>query len=379
MGHLRQDVVGALVVVALVSAAGPEAVRANDAGAAAESSTTASAPAAIEMTPDAALARLSEKGRDGPTPEELSPMEAALRQALLSEPKNAKWHYGLGLVERVKMGREADAAARVVLAEASLKHINEATKLDPKNPDYLFMLGQATMSTIKPGDGFMTMADIAGDAKEAWEKAIKLDDDHIPSRMAMVQYEIRARKQGGMLFGSYKAARRHAEKILNAPGGKHLGHMALGNVAAAEEEWEEMSKQYALSFEHAADDAERRNALFSHASSLIDGKKDAKAAMPLVEKLVALNTSPGDYMHMFLRAKAHKMMGDCAGAIPDFKEVLVRSPQAQMTRLLLAECYESTGDKAAALSAYEDFKAKFPTHDRIAEVNKAIKRLGGKG
>jgi tetratricopeptide (TPR) repeat protein len=335
----------------------------------------AETPAApvFTFTPDSALARLAENDTPDPAGPELEAIESIIKQASTAEPKNARWHYALALIERARRNAATEEAARRPHADAFFKHITDATNLDKKNPDYFFQLGEATMGTIKPSDGFMTMASVAGDAKDAWEQAIELDENHIGSHYALAQYEIQARKQGGMLFGSYKTARKHGEKLITLPKGKHLGHLALAAVAAAQEEWDEMTKQYNLAEQAAATDTQRGSAMYMHANSLVTDKKDAKAALPLIDRMVVQR--PDNYSVYFLRASARKLAGDCAAAIDDFKQVLERNPEARNTRFMLAECYESTGDKAGALAMYEEFKAKFPSDNRAEQADKAIKRL----
>lgn len=330
----------------------------------------------LMFTPDSAIARLTEEGTTGPTAPELNAIEAALKQAIAKEPKNARWHYGLGMLERARRDADAIEATRRPHADAFLKHMTEATKLDKKNPEYFFQLGEATMGSIKPTDGFMTMASVAGDAKDAWTQALELDENNISARYAMALYELQARKQGGMLFGSYKTAKKHAEKLLTLPKGKHLGHLALASIAAAQEEWDEMTRQYGLAEQAAANDNQRGNAMYAHANALVNDKKDPKAAMPIIDRMVAAR--PDNYSVYFLRATARKLAGDCAGAIDDFKQVLARNPEARNTRFMLAECYESTGDSAGAVAMYEEFKAKFPGDNRADQADKAIKRLKAK-
>lgn len=333
-------------------------------------------PASFSFTPESAVERLRQENATDPVGAELEAIEATLKQALKAEPKNARWHYGLGLVERERRNAGTDEATRRPHADAYFKHLTEATKVDKKNADYFALLGEATMGTMKPGDGFMTMASVAGDARDAWEKAVELDPNHVEALYSLAMYEIQARKQGGMLFGSYKTAKKHGEKLVTLPKGKYLGHTTLGSVSAAQQEWDEMAKQYALAEQAATTDSQRATTLYTHANSLITEKKDAKAAMPIIERMAALQ--PDNYSVYFLRASAKKLAGDCAGAIDDFKEVLTKNPGAMNTRFMLAECYESTGDTASAIAMYQEFKAKFPNDGRVEKADKAIKKIKAK-
>lgn len=378
-GPRRCVAVRILAAAALVSACGASAAWAGEPTTTAPTTTTpATAAPATEtpaaMTPDAAVQRLS-PSPDGSSPEaaELDAAETALRDAAAKEPKKARWQYGLARVARLRAS-DLTGDARVTKNAEYLKHAAAAASLDPKNPDYHFEHGQAIMASIKPDDGFMTMADKAGEAKEQWEKGLEVNSNHISCRIAIGQYELQARRQGGFLFGSYKKARKHGEHLLKLSDGAFHGHVLLGQIAAAEEEWDEMSKQFALAENLAANEQQTYQALMAHASALGQQKKDAKAALAIADKLVAV--APADDTSAFyVRGSARKQTGDCAGAIADLTKVIERNPGAQNSRFMLAECQESTGDTAGAITNYTEFKTRFPKDDRAAKAEAAIKRL----
>lgn len=327
---------------------------------------------ASELTPDAAVERLRAAKDAEIAGVDLDAIESVIKQRLAAEPKNARWHYGLGLVERARRNASEDQAARWTHADAYFKHITKATTLDPKEAEYFAELGVATMGTMRPSDGFLTKASVSGDARSAWKKAVELDPNHIGALYSLAMYEIQARQRGGFLFGSYDTAKESGDRLVTLPEGKHLGHRVLGALAAAQEEWDEMARQYVLAEGTASTDAQRAAVLFGHAGHLIEGKKDAKAALLVIERLAALQP---DIQMYFYRATAKKLGGDCAGAIEDLRQVLERDPDQRGTRLMLAECYEATGDAASAIAVYEEFKAKFPEDDGAAQADKAIKRL----
>lgn len=325
-----------------------------------------------ELTPETAVERLFRAKDAEIAAVELDAIESVIKERLAAEPKKARWHYGLGLVERARLDAAKDEAARWSHADARFKHITEATTLDPKNAEYFAELGGATMGTMRPSDGFLTKASVAGDARSAWKKAVELDPNHIEALHSLAMYEIQARQRGGFLFGSYDTAKESGDRLVTLPEGKHLGHRVLGALAAAQEEWDEMARQYVLAEGTASTDAQRAAVLFGHAGHLIEGKKDAKSALLVIERLAALQP---DIQMYFYRASAKKLGGDCAGAIEDLRQVLARDPDQRGTRLMLAECYEATGDAASAIAVYEEFKAKFPEDDGAAQADKAIKRL----
>lgn len=324
------------------------------------------------LTPEAAVERLFRAKDAEIAAVELDAIESVIKERLAAEPKNARWHYGLGLVERARLDAAKDEAARWSHADARFKHITEATTLDPKKAEYFAELGGATMGTMKPSDGFLTKASVAGDARSAWKRAIELDPNHVGALYSLAMYEIQARQQGGFLFGSYGTAKESGDRLVTLPEGKHLGHLVLGALAAAQEEWEEMAKQYVLAEKEASTDAQRAAALVDHAGNLIEGKKDAKAALLVIERLAALQP---DIQMYFYRASAKRLGGDHAGAIEDYRQVLVKDPDQRGTRLMLAECYEATKDFAAAIVVYEEFISKFPDDKRVAQAEDAVQKL----
>lgn len=343
-----------------------------------ESAPAAGAPAeTAALTPDRAIELLSPFSKR-PEGAEFDAAAAVIADAASKEPKRARWQYGLALVARARADRAASPEERQPHAQAYKKHAEQAATLDPANADHHFEHGQSFMYSIDSKvDGFMTMAGKAGDAKDQWEKGIKANPDHMGCRIALAQYEIQARKQGGMLFGSYKAAKKHAEHLLKVKGAEHQGHMLLGQIASEQEEWDEMEAQFASAERIAKAQAsiEREaEVLASRASALLNAKKDAKAAMPVIERLVAISP-PDSFTPFFMRGSARKLQGDCPGAIADFELVLSRNPDAQNTRFLMAECLEATGNKQAALDHYRQFVQRFPSSPRVAAANKAIKKL----
>lgn len=297
--------------------------------------------------------------------EELAEFSAQLDAAKAETPGDFRWK----LASAILLRSSGDA-------KGSVDSLTALAKSNPKSAEVQNQLGMSLMATMKSDMGFMKMAGVAGEAKDAWQSAIEIDPNHVMARYALAQYEIGARKQGGFLFGSYSKARAHGEALLKVPGekGRFWGLMALGAVDAAQEEWGDMTKHYDAAEAAAPSSPLRSMAQAFHATALINEKKDAKAALPLVERAIA-SAEPNNYNVYFLRGSVRKELGDCPGAIKDFNLVLERNPDAQNTRILLAQCCETSGDKAAALAHYEEYVKRFPKGQRLSEANAGIKRL----
>lgn len=297
--------------------------------------------------------------------EELAEFSAQVEEAKAEAPGDSRWK----LASAVLLRSSGDA-------KGSVDALSALAKSHPKVAEVQNQLGVSLMATMKSDMGFLKMAGVAGEAKDAWQAAIEIDPNHVMARYALAQYEIGARKQGGFLFGSYSKAKAHGEALLKVPGekGRFWGLMALGAVAAAQEEWGEMTTRYDAAEAAAPSSPLRSMAQAFHATALINEKKDYKAAQPLVERAVA-GAEPSNYNVFFLRGSVRKELGDCPGAIEDFNRVIEKNPEAQNTRILLAQCCESTGDKVAALTHYEEYVKRFPKGQRVSEANAGIKRL----
>lgn len=319
--------------------------------------------AAAEMPIDELFERI--RGGWSFSADEIARAETRFRAASTEHPGESRWKIALAILPRYK----SDAAASI----EALKALDKAT---PKNAEILYQLGQSTMGTITSDAGLMKMAGIAGDAADFWKSALKADANHVMARYALAQYELQARKQGGMLFGSYKAAKKHAETLLTITrdDGKFWGHAALAGIAAAQEEWADMERNFAKAKELAPRPDLRRMILVNHANALLRDKKDPAAARALVEEYITLAEAK-DTTGYFLRGNILKETGDCPGAIRDFLAVIERDAAAQNSRFLLAECYEQSGDKASALTHYNEYLTRFPEGRRAGDAKSALKRL----
>lgn len=303
-----------------------------------------------------------------PKPDEIPSAEATLSSAKIAQPSDARWPIALAVLQRHKGD-----------AKGSVEALKAIAKAHPKNADARFQLGQSYMGTITRDSGFVSMAGIAGDAKEAWEDAVEVDPNHIWARYALSQYELQARKQGGWLFGSYGKARKHAEVLLalRAGNGPFWGNVALGAIDGAEEKWTDMAAHYAAAERLATDSTLLRMVLTMQGLTLLNDKKDGAAALPVAERLLAV-ADPEDYTAFYLKGEALRLTGDCHAALIEFHKVLAKNADAVNTRFGAAVCYESFGDKANAITHYNEFVKRFPDDPRVDQAKKSLKKLGAK-
>jgi tetratricopeptide (TPR) repeat protein len=318
---------------------------------------------APSISPDDAYDRLlAARNLDKP---ESDSIRAAVTAASIEQPADPRWRIALAVFQRI----DGDA-------KGSVESLTALAKQFPAVAEIRFQLGQSLMSTLSGDMGFLKMADVAGDARDAWLEAVEIDPNHVMARFAVSQYELQARKQGGFLFGSYRKAKAQGEALLKIPGDKGLfwGHMALAAVASAQEEWDDMASHYTAAENAAPDEASLGIVLFSHANALMNDKKDPAAALPLAERAIAAGTADQTTGY-FLRGSIRRAQGDCPGAMADFSVVLEKNPAAQNTRAYIADCCEKTGDPAAALAHYEEYLRRFPSGQHASTAKAAVKRL----
>ncbi|MBL8744849.1 MAG: tetratricopeptide repeat protein [Phycisphaerae bacterium] len=351
----------ALLLTACLAASTASHLEAGETGGAAQPTTDSPAAPLIPLEE-----RYSKLIEGSPLDKEaLAENEKAFRDAAAEQPGDVRWKIAAAVLKRM----QGDA-------KGSVEALSALAKANPNVAEIQNQLGQSRMATMSSDMGFMTMASVAGEAKDAWTAAVKIDPNHIMARYALAQYEVQARKQGGFLFGSYSKARGHGEALLKIPGptARFWGLVALGNVAAAQEEWADMAEKFNAAEAIAPNDGLRSMVLSFHVNALVRDKKDAKAALPIVERAVA-SADAENFTVYYLRGSVRKELGDCAGASEDFRRVLEKNPDAQNTRLLLAQCCEQSGARAAAVLHYEEYVKRFPKGQRLAEAQTALKRL----
>jgi len=308
-----------------------------------------------------------ERLRNSSTPvnaDQAGAMVPLFDEALRAEPNSADWSIGRALALRTSGN-----------AEAALASLKAFVKANPKQVEARYELGQTWMATISSDMGILSMADRAGSAKDEWEEAVKIDPNHVRARYSAAMYWIQARKQGGWLFGSYDKAEAHGEALLKIPGGRgeFAGHMVLGTLAAAKEEWDDMSRHFLAAETAQGELADPMNAMTQHAMELVRSKEDGSAALPVLVRLAELR--PESVTVMFLTGEAYRLQNDCASATVKYEAVLAANPDARNSRFRLAECYAKIGRNADAVREYDEFVARFPKDDLASKAQSAAKKL----
>jgi tetratricopeptide (TPR) repeat protein len=330
--------------------------------------------AAADLTPDAAYARVVRVplSRDPfPKPDELVAARKVLAAQAAREPKEPRWEFALAHIANAE-GEQTQGDAGKDKRKEAVERFEHAAKLKPTDADYQFWLASASLDHVDDV-GMLSQMSLAGDGRKALEKAIVLDPGHVAARIGLAQFYLEA---PGIAGGSVEKARAQGDALLALPGkrGEFQGRMVLAGIAAHEENWAEMSRQFTASETAQGEGADPVAALRSHAWNLLNKKKDAQAALPLIERY--LKAAPADDMTAwFLDGEAKRQLDRCADALVSYDHVLAKRAEARSSRWGAAVCSEKLGKKEAARLHYEEYARRFPADDHAKEAKAAIKRL----
>lgn len=335
------------------------------------------APAsAAELTPDAAYALVSRSpwSREAPPkPEDVAAARKVLNAQAAKEPKAAKWIFALGRTASIEADQATGDAAKAKRKDA-LERFEHAAEMEQGNADYQFWLGSGAFDHLDDV-GMLSKMSRASEGRKAFEKAVTLDPGHVAARVGLSQFYLGAPAIAG---GSVEKAKAQGDALLAIPGkrGEYQGRIVLAGIAARDENWVEMSRQLTLAETAEGDGADPVGALRSHAWFLLNKKKDAQAALPIVERYV--KAAPADDVTAwFFDGEVKRQLGRCADALPRYDQVLAKRAEARGSRWGAAVCREQLGQKDAARRDYEEYARRFPDDERAKEAKAAIKRLAG--
>lgn len=296
----------------------------------------------------------------GFVPDDKPGAEAALKAAMASDSSDARWPLALGIL-KMRDNKAADAKP----------FLEKATDLDPKNPDALNWHANALFATINEAS-LLAKGRMAGQAKDMLERAVEIDPSYVDARIALVEFY---RNAPGIAGGSKKKAKENAEAMLAYADGKMHAHRLLAQIAVQDDDWAEANRHFDAAAQAAGDEDARLQLLLARGYAILNDKKDAKAALPIVKEVFDARGDDADVSTVYMYARALSETGDCAGAIPLFKRVLTMNPEARNSRFLLAECLAKQGRAEEAKTQYEEFVKRFPKDDNASKAKKAIKEL----
>ncbi len=291
------------------------------------------------------------------TPEEASAANSLFTSALESTP-NARWELGLALV--------AFDARDFKKAESHAQH---AAELDPDMAEAHYWLANALFSGINDA-GFLEKGSIASRGRKAYERAIELDPNHVEARYGLAQFFAGA---PGIAGGSDKKAREQGEQLLTIDGGAVLGNLLLAQLASKDKNWDETAARYSAASAAATTDDDRLTARRAHASTLLRGKKDPNAALPLAESLVT--DFPEDVTSRYLLGLTRAELKDYKGAVESFTAAHEMRPDSANVLYALAEAQRDAALLEPALASFDAFIAQHEKDKRVSDAKSEAKKL----
>jgi tetratricopeptide (TPR) repeat protein len=281
-------------------------------------------------------------------------LEAAAR----ADARNARWTLGLAIVAM----QQRDSPKALELAE-------RAAGLDPKSADIQYWLGMVTFANI--GEvSLIRKGSVASRGKRAWERAIELDPNHADTHEGLAGFYTFA---PGVMGGSLRKAREHADALLEIENAAHRGHSMHAAILAYDKKWADMGEAYRKAEAAAPDDEARRSVLRGHASSLLYQKEDPKAALVVIGPLLADSAEDSSLHH--LAGTAHQRLQQHREAAEAYERVLAINPEARNSRFAVAECYAALNEREKAIAAFQAFLARFPDDDRAKDATREVRRL----
>ncbi len=332
--------------------------------------------AAADLTPDAAYALVvrSPLSRDPfPKPEELTAARKALEPQATRDPKSARWAYALAHVANAE-AEQAKGDEQKAKRKEALERFQHAAELQPKDADNQFWIGNAAFDHVDDV-GMLSQMSLASQGRKAFEKAIALDPNHVAGHLGLAHFYLDAPAIAG---GSIEKTKAEANTLLALPEkrGEFQGRMLLASIAVKEEKWDEMSRQFTTAEIAGGEGADPVAAMRSNAYMLLNKKKDAQAAAPVVARYLKAARAD-DLTALFLDGEVKRALGNCAEALSRYDQILAKYDAARGSRWGAAVCREQLGQKDAARKDYEEFARRFPDDERAKEAKAAIKRLGG--
>ena len=292
---------------------------------------------------------------------------AAVSDASARDPSEARWVLGMSIA----MYLTTDSAGARAAAEKGIA-------LAPQNPEGHYLFGNACFGGIMDASTIDQMS-LSGKGKKAYEKAVELDPGHVDAHIALFQFYLNA---PGIAGGSFRKARQHAAEVGKVDGYAVQGALMLAHVEAKDEEWKAMDKALDAAEGAAATEEDKRSVAIMRARLLLREKKDPKAAMPSIQRVIDLGktVAPKDMSGYILLGEAHRELKEYPAAISAYLRMLESEGPAPedpspTVRYGLGKAYEAVGENEKALAMLEDFLTKFPKDRRADDAKSTAKKI----
>jgi tetratricopeptide (TPR) repeat protein len=281
---------------------------------------------------------------------------AAISLSARAQTDDAQQLYELGL-EATLHGK----------AEKAVEYLQKAVALQPNNADYHYRLANA-FGQATAGAGMFKAVSLGKKAKAEFERAIQLNPDLIPARLALLEFHVVA---PAMLGGSESAALEQAAEIRKRDAIE--GHRAFARIHTSAKKPELARKEYAEMLKEQPASA-RAHYLFGLYLMLTE--KNYKAAGDELEAAVKLDPAymPAYFQIGHLAALAATNLARGEETLKKYLAYRPKDEEPPVARAhyWLGGIYEKQGKVADARSSYA---ASLKINPNQKDVNAAMKRI----
>jgi len=263
-----------------------------------------------------------------------------------------------------QLGREAIARGD---AKKAIGYFERAVALRPNDARYHYQLAGAYGQSAATA-GMFKMMSIAGKAKDEFRRAIVIDPNFLPARMALLEFDLLA---PALMGGSEEAAIEQATEIRKRD--PIEGHRAFARIDVAAKKLDRARNEYVAMLKEQPSSA---RAHYFYGVYLMLTEKNYKAASDEVESVVKLDASymPAYFQigHVAALSGANLTRGE--DALRKYLAYRPKEDEPSIARAYfwLGGIYEKQGRKADAKASYA---ASVKINPNQKDADEALKRV----
>ncbi|MDP9360416.1 MAG: tetratricopeptide repeat protein [Acidobacteriota bacterium] len=263
-----------------------------------------------------------------------------------------------------QLGREAIAHGD---ADKAIEYLEKAVALKPNDARYHYQLAGAYGQSAATAGMFSKMS-IAGKAKGEFQRAIEIDPNFLPARIALVEFDLLA---PALMGGSEEAAIEQATEIRKRDAIE--GHRAFARIDVAAKKLDLARNEYVAMLKEQPSSA---RAHYFYGVYLMLTEKNYKAASDELESVVKLDASymPAYFQigHVAALSGANLTRGE--EALRKYLAYRPKEDEPSIARAYfwLGGIYEKQGRKADAKASYA---ASLKINPNQKDADEALKRV----
>ena len=257
---------------------------------------------------------------------------------LEGDDKIAEAHYFLGLIYFTDENNPDEAE----------EHLEEAIDLEPDSAKYHFLLGALYGRQAQKASIFSQLS-LAGNCKDEFETAVKLDPKYLPARRALIQYLIEA---PGIAGGSIEEAEHHIKELKDLDLVTYYSFKSI--IASRNENFIEAESFLLKALDIDSSNVSIINSLGYLYIRFLNKPDDA---ITQFQKMVTLKPDmPNCYDSLGDGYMNKRMYNE---ALSSYQKALSLDPNFHVSLFNSGKAYELLGEKERAISTYKEYLNKF--------------------